>query len=173
MPQASRRFGSAYSKTAGLGAARRTQVGYGQVQKLERRGKNLVGVPQYVAGEVDMSAPIMAHTMNETQRRRQQQQQGQQQAAQPRSSYRGWNIWGAGNLGQKAQVSSYNKSRFRTGSDAFWTAKNASIYGYNPANALRPYISGLGNMLTSVQGPGIRQSYNRGSGTMTTTYGRS
>lgn len=169
MPQASRRFGSAYSKTAGLGAARRTQAGYGQVPRLEFRGKNLVGVPQYIAGDIDMSAPIMAQTRNQMQRR-QQERNAQSRSTANRSG--GGGIWGARNLGQKAQVTGYNKSRFRTGADAFWTAKNASIYGYNPTSAMRPYTSGTGNMLTSIQGPGVRQSYNRGAGTMTTTYGR-
>ena len=153
MPQASRRFGSAYSKTAGQGAARRTQAGYGQIPRLEFRGKNLTGVSQYAAGDIDMSAPIMAQARSTARR-----------------SGGGGGIWGARNLGQNAQVTGYNKSRFRTGADAFWTAKNASIYGYNPAAALSATRTGVRSIFGGVSGPGVSQSYNRG--TMTTTYGR-
>lgn len=170
MPQASRRFGSAYSKTAGQGAARRTQAGYGQIPRLEFRGKNLTGVSQYAAGDIDMSAPIMAQARNQMVQRQRQAASAQTGGSTARRSGGGGGIWGARNLGQNAQVTGYNKSRFRTGADAFWTAKNASIYGYNPAAALSATRTGVRSIFGGVSGPGVSQSYNRG--TMTTTYGR-
>jgi hypothetical protein len=170
MLQASRRFGSAYSKYAGLGQHRQTQTGYQQAPRLEFRGKNLTGVSQYAAGNIDMSAPIMAQARNQMQRRRQAGSAQTGGSTASRGGGGGVGMWGVKNLGQKPQMTNYNRSRFQTGSDAFWYGKNASIYGYNPAAAMSAPRTGVRRLFSSASGPGVSQSYSRG--TMTTTYGR-